>query len=664
MGVARIRKLLIANRGEIARRVQRTCRSLGIDSVAVFSDADADAPFVREADEAYRLGPASAAESYLNRARLIELARASRADAVHPGYGFLAENSDFASEVIAAGLLFVGPPPEVIAAMGLKHEARTVAARAGVPLLPAYEGDEQSEARLERASVEIGFPVLLKPCAGGGGKGMRVVREPAAVAGAVTAAKREALAAFGDDRLLVERYVERPRHVEVQILADAHGNAIHLFERECSVQRRYQKILEETPAPGLDRSVRNRMTNAALSLARAMNYESAGTVEFLLAPDGSFYFLEVNTRLQVEHPITECVTGVDLVAEQIRIAEGEPLRLAQEDVKVTGAAIEVRLYAEDSAAGFLPSAGRLLDYRVPSLPGVRVDDGVVEGSEVTIDYDPLLAKVIAHSDTRDETTRLLGAALRRMSVVGPDTNREFLVRLLEHPEFIAGRMHTHFVTERLEELRVPPSEDATEVAVVAAVLHGYAERKASMPTATRFPGFRIDGRSRSGPTSRAVFDGPHGPVDVGYRVRAFETDTLVVHVGGTDRAVRLVDGGARWVVFEKDGCRTSARVVRHGASVSVQTVEAEVRLHEHARYPEAGTAERGGGLAAPMPGRVLAVHCQVGDPVAAGDVLIVLEAMKMEHEVGAPMAGVVGEVHVAPGAQVAAGQLLAVVGDA
>ncbi len=442
-----LRKVLIANRGEIAIRVMRACREAGLDTVAVYSEADARAPHVLHADEAVCIGPPPSHASYLNIPRLIEAARATGADAVHPGYGFLAENAGFARAVEEAGLVFIGPSPDAIAAMGDKTQARRTAAAAGVPVVPADEDPPHHGEPLAAAARQLGYPILVKAAAGGGGKGMRVVRDAADLAAAFSAAAREALGAFGDDRLFLERYVERPRHVEVQILADQHGNVVHLGERECSIQRRHQKIIEETPSPAVDAALRKQMTEAAIAVARSVGYRNAGTVEFLLDAGGKFYFLEMNTRLQVEHPITELVTGVDLVRAQLRIATGERLWLRQKDIVARGHAIECRICAEDPAQQFLPSPGTIVHLREPHGPGVRVDSGIAAGFQVPLHYDPLLAKVCAWGETRDAARRRMIAALEDYVVLGCTTGIPFLLDVLEHPAFVDGDTHTHFIAD-------------------------------------------------------------------------------------------------------------------------------------------------------------------------------------------------------------------------
>jgi acetyl-CoA carboxylase biotin carboxylase subunit len=474
--VASIRRLLIANRGEIALRIIRACREMAIETVAVYSDADAMARHVRAADFAVRLGPAPASESYLNIDAVVGAARSSGADAVHPGYGFLSERAAFAEACAAAGLIFVGPPAEALARMGSKIEARALMEQAGVPVVPGRTPRDQSDEGIASAATTIGMPVLIKASAGGGGKGMRAAHDAKALAEAIPAARREALSAFGDGTLYVERLIQRPRHVEIQIFADAHGNAVHLFERECSLQRRHQKIVEESPSPALTPLVRRRMGDAAVAAAQTAGYRNAGTIEFLLEGQGDeakFYFLEMNTRLQVEHPVTELVTGTDLVRAQLLVAMGHALPWRQADLEQRGHAIECRVYAEDPASGFLPQAGPLLLYREPGGPGIRVDSGVEEGSDVPVQYDPMLAKVIAHDETRDAAAARAAAALRAFPILGVRTNVAFLIRILDHPVFRAGDLHTGFVDEHAAELIItpPPSDLVLAAAAFARSSH-------------------------------------------------------------------------------------------------------------------------------------------------------------------------------------------------
>ncbi len=657
---AAIKKVLIANRGEIARRVMRTCRRLGVATVAVFSDADAAAPFVVEADEAVRIGPAPSAESYLRIDSIINAALKTGADAVHPGYGFLAENADFADACAAAGLIFIGPSTEAIVAMGSKREAKALMERAGVPVIPGYSGDDQDPAALAKHAKAVGFPILLKASAGGGGKGMKLVREKAELADAIASAKREGKNAFGDDTLLVEKYVEHPRHVEIQILGDLHGHVVHLNERECSIQRRHQKIIEEMPSPALDDTLRAAMGEAAVRCAKAIGYSNAGTVEFVLAPDRSFYFLEVNTRLQVEHPITECVTGLDLVEEQLRVAQGEPLSFTQDEVRFDGAAIEVRLYAEDPGQGFLPQTGKVVDWHVPSLEGLRVDSGIEQGTVVGIYYDPLLAKVITSGANRTEALQRMRTALRSLSVQGVRTNQAFLLRVLEDKAFIAGDFDTHFIeTHMKNKLSTRLPEDLIARATYAATLADHERREALREVFVHVP---------SGWRNNFII-----PQSVQYQVGERTIDVRYRHLG--DGRFRFFDGEASvdcsvvsWdgteLVFDEGDHRRRARVVEDGGTHHVHGLDGSVALHEVPRFAVASAETVPGGCIAPMPGKVIELRVNQGDTVQAGQVLLIMEAMKMEHSVTAPADGIVAHVHVAPGDQVDADALLAVVSDA
>jgi acetyl-CoA carboxylase biotin carboxylase subunit len=656
----RIRRLLIANRGEIASRILRTCHAMGIDTVAVFSDADRHAPFVEEADFAVRLGPAPSASSYLNIPAILAAARDSGADAVHPGYGFLAENGDFAAACLAAGLTFVGPRPEVIRVLGSKSESRRLVAAAGVPVVPGYDGtDQRSETLLARAS-EIGFPVLLKASAGGGGKGMRVVASAGELAAALDSARREAQRAFGDDTMLLERYIERPRHIEFQILGDLHGNLVHLCERECSIQRRHQKIIEESPAPLMTAELRRRMGEAALAVGRAVQYQNAGTVEFILSPGGEFYFLEVNTRLQVEHPVTECVLGLDLVREQIRVAQGERLEFEAAPVQ-RGAAIECRLYAEDPDNGFLPTTGVLLDWHPRSVPpGLRIDSGVRAGSEVGIHYDPMLAKIICHAPTRAEAVQQLTRALRDLSVHGVTTNRDFLVRVLEHPAFASGELDTHFLERHAGALRPrQPSPAALSRAAVAATLAGAVQRAR---TREILPALRPGFRNNPGPATTVRYGSVAGELEVSYR--ALASDRYQIAAAALDGAVcDLRLDGAELAFCDERGQRWRFRVITSGMVHHVQSRDGTIVLSEIPRFPEVAAEQVTGGCTAPMPGRVVRVLVAAGQSVGAGETLLILEAMKMEHPVRAPRDGLVEKVWVGEGEQVESDQLLVVLAE-
>ena len=654
-----IQKVLVANRGEIARRVMRTCRKMGIGTVAVFSDADADMPFVREADEAVRLGPAPSTESYLRIDRILEAAARTQSDAIHPGYGFLAENAQFAQACTEAGVIFIGPTPDAIRAMGSKREAKALVEKAGVPVIPGYDGASQDPKVLAEKAIGIGFPVLLKASAGGGGKGMKLVREEAGLADAIASAARESQSAFGDGTLLVEKYIDDPRHVEIQILGDSHGELIHLNERECSIQRRHQKIIEETPSPALDAALRNQMGEAAVRCGKAIGYQNAGTVEFILGPDRQFYFLEVNTRLQVEHPVTECVTGLDLVEEQILVAQGEPLRLSQEAVPFEGAAVEVRLYAEDPAAGFLPQSGTIIDWHLPAAEGIRIDGGVETGSEVGINYDPMLAKIIASGESRALALQRMRRALRSLSVQGVTTNREFLLRVLDHPSFISGDIDTHFIDRYLQsELGTGPSLDDARRAAVAAALAGQQTRDRERALVPHVP----SGWRNNYHTPQTV---EYVSRELGIRVdyRHLGDSRFTVWTDETEHDVRVIAWEPPRLTLEEGGHRWEARVVSDGDRTYVHGPHLDVGLVEKPRFPDRSAMIPAGGCVAPMPGKVVELRVAEGDTVQAGQVLLIMEAMKMEHSVTAPQDGEVAKVTVTTGDQVGADALLVVVAE-
>ncbi|MGQ4515569.1 acetyl-CoA carboxylase biotin carboxylase subunit [Streptomyces sp. DW26H14] len=668
--------VLVANRGEIAVRVIRTLRAMGLRSVAVFSDADADARHVRAADTAVRIGPAAAAESYLSVERLLDAARRTGAEAVHPGYGFLAENARFAAACEEAGLVFIGPPASAIDLMGDKIRAKETVSAAGVPVVPGSSGSGLSDAELAEAARKIGMPVLLKPSAGGGGKGMRLVRDEAALAEEIAAARREASASFGDDTLLVERWVDRPRHIEIQVLADAHGGVVHLGERECSLQRRHQKVIEEAPSVLLDERTRASMGEAAVAAARSCGYVGAGTIEFIVpgADPSSYYFMEMNTRLQVEHPVTELVTGVDLVELQLRVAAGEPLPFAQEDVALSGHAIEARLCAEDPARGFLPTGGRVLSLREPAGDGVRTDSGLTVGTEVGSAYDPMLAKIIAYGPDRATAVRRLRGALADTVTLGVTTNAGFLRRLLAHPRVAAGDLDTGLVEEEAEGLLpggVPP-----EAYAAAALLRAGGTGVGTDAGAWRDPFSAADGW-RLGGTPAWVpyhFRVP-GEEPVTVRVRGGEVRVGDGATGAEPVAARLVDGGGpapaggadpagvAYTGVEYAGTvhRFAALSTPHGVFLGRDGDGWELRDHDPVEAAGSGAAAAGGSLTAPMPGTVTVVKVATGDTVAAGQSLLVVEAMKMEHVISAPYAGTVTELDVRPGSTVAMDQVLAVV---
>jgi propionyl-CoA carboxylase alpha chain len=644
-----IQKLLVANRGEIAARVMRTAHAMGIATVAVHSDPDADAPFVRLADEAVRLAGASPADTYLRGDLVVAAAQATGADAVHPGYGFLSENAGFARACAAAGLTFVGPSPDAIASMGSKLEAKALMEKAGVPVLPGATVTDDTD--LAAVAGDIGFPLLVKAAFGGGGRGMRVVEDPDALPAAVEGARREAASAFGDGTVFLERFLVDPRHVEVQILGDAHGEVVHLFERECSIQRRYQKIVEESPSPAVDDALRAELGAAAVAAGKAIGYTGAGTVEFVLDRHGRFFFLEVNTRLQVEHPVTELVTGLDLVALQLRVAEGEPLPPEVTGVTLSGHAVEARLYAEDVPAGFLPATGTLHRFRIPELQGVRVDSGVADGSVVGTHYDPMLAKVIAHGRTRTEAARTLARALQRAEIHGVTTNRDLLVEILREPEFLAGRTDTGYLTRHDLGARAPGGP----IHAAAAALAAQAGNRAAAPVLGGLPsGWRNVG----GIPQRVAYTLGGETLDVSY---AFRRSGLEVAVNGEPLPVRLVDATPETVGLEVRGVRRVYAVHRVDRWSYVDGPDGSAALAEVPRFADPNAVAHAGSLLAPMPGGVVRVLATQGDAVSAGQALVVLEAMKMEHTVTAPVDGVVTEIAVVSGDQVDTGQVLAVV---
>ncbi len=654
-----IQKILVANRGEIARRIMRTCRKMGIATVAVYSDADAEMPFVGDADEAFRLGPAPSAESYLRIDRLLEAAAFTNSDAIHPGYGFLSENAAFAEACGQAGVIFIGPTPDAIRSMGSKREAKALVEKAGVPVIPGYDGSNQDPKVLAEEAIKIGFPVLLKASAGGGGKGMKRVRQASELPDAIASAAREGQSSFGDGTLLVEKYIDDPRHVEIQILGDSHGNLIHLNERECSIQRRHQKIIEETPSTALDPALRNRMGEAAVRCGKAINYTNAGTVEFILAPDRSFYFLEVNTRLQVEHPVTECVTGLDLVEEQILVAQGEALRTAQEAVRFEGAAIEVRLYAEDPAAGFLPQSGRVVDWDLPAAEGLRVDSGVEAGSEVSIHYDPMLAKIITSAESRPVALQRMRRALRSLSVQGVTTNRDFLLQVLDHPAFIAGEIDTHFIDRHLQdELGNGVPEPDERRAAMAAALAEQQEREGGR---ILLPGIPSGWRNNYHTPQWVEY--VVGDRDLRVSYRHLGDNQFNVWVGEEERSVRVASWKAPMLTLEEGSHRWRARVSFDGDRTYVHSSQFSIGLQRKPRFPDKSKEIPAGGCIAPMPGKVVELRVAEGDSVTAGQVLLIMEAMKMEHTVTAPQDGTVAQVSVVAGDQVDADALLIVVAE-
>ena len=619
-----LKRLLIANRGEIARRITRTCKKLGVETVAVYSDADAKAPHVREADFAVRLGPPPARESYLDQAKVLAAAAETGADSIHPGYGFLSENAVFARAVEAAGLIWVGPPASAIDAMGLKDAAKALMTAAGVPVTPGYQGDDQSEARLQVEADRIGYPVLIKAVAGGGGKGMRKVDAAADFPAALASCRREAAASFGEDRVLLERYLQRPRHIEVQVFADNFGNTVHLFERDCSLQRRHQKVIEEAPAPGMDEATRAAVTGAAVKAAQAVGYRGAGTIEFIAdASEGlradRIFFMEMNTRLQVEHPVTEMITGLDLVEWQLRVASGEPLPLKQDEITMTGWAMEARLYAENPATGFLPSTGKLEHFWLGE-DDLRIDSALEEGGEVTPFYDPMIAKLIVHADSREDAATALSQACGEVAVWPVKVNAGFLARLAADGSFRRGDVDTGFI-EQHQELATAPSLSQD-------VLDGYVSSK------------RVaDARWDDAPLDWQAL--------TGFRLNAASVKTRPVWVNGQRRDAKLGEPAAFAHHYEL----TASEILFHGGEA-----------YEVSAFPPLGVAAGAaadGKLLAPMPGRIVSVATTAGARVAKGDPVVTLEAMKMEHAMVAPFDAVVAELSATVGDQVSEGAVLA-----
>jgi acetyl/propionyl-CoA carboxylase alpha subunit len=672
-----ISKLLIANRGEIVSRIIRTARAMDIATVAVFSDPDAGLPYVSKADEAVRLPGSAPAETYLRGEALIAAAAATGADAVHPGYGFLSENAGFARACAAAGLTFVGPSPEAIEAMGSKTAAKELMAAAGVPVLPGAvfddpvfdHGAEPDPAELRKAGEDIGFPVLVKAAYGGGGRGMRIVTGPDEIAVAVASARREAASAFGNGTVFLERFVESPRHIEVQILGDQAGTVVHLFERECSIQRRYQKIIEEAPSPAVSEDLRAALCHAAVAAGQAIGYVGAGTVEFVLDASGRFYFLEVNTRLQVEHPVTEMITGLDLVRLQLEIAAGQPLPPQVTGARFTGHAIEARLYAEDVPAGYLPASGDLHTLEIDSSNGLRVDAGFASGTRVSTFYDSMLAKVVGYGPTRDDARRTLAAALSRARLHGVVTNRDLLVGILREPEFAAGAIDTGYLARHQPEELCPPAASAGPVHLLAVALAGQTGRREEAPVLATLPS---GWRNNPSAPQRATYELDGRPAEVSYR---FGRDGLHAEVDGTglDDVVlygtrpapstggAAAHGPTRMLVdLEIGGVRRLIEVTQAGRTFYVDSALGHSVLTEADRFPDPAAAAQAGSLLAPMPGTVVRVDAAVGDHVEAGAVILAIEAMKMEHAIYAPGPGVVTEIPVTVGAQVDSGSVLAV----
>lgn len=649
------KKILIANRGEISCRVTRTAHRLGVRTVAVYSDADAASMHVEMADEAVRLGPAPSRESYLCVDKIIAAAKATGAEAIHPGYGFLSENADFARACRDAGLVFIGPSPEAIVAMGSKSGAKALMEKAGVPLVPGYHGEEQDEAFLLAKAREISFPVLLKASAGGGGKGMRAVHQESEFTEALHGAQREALNAFGDQRMLIEKLLVEPRHVEVQVMADRHGNAVYVFDRDCSIQRRHQKVVEEAPAPGLTPELRSAMGEAAVRAAKAIAYEGAGTLEFLVDKRGDFYFMEMNTRLQVEHPVSELVSGLDLVEWQLRVASGEALTFKQDALKTKGHAIEVRLYAEDPENGFLPSTGALRHFAMPSGDGIRVDTGYRTGDNVSVYYDPMMAKVIAWGENRTIAAERLAEALRKTCIAGVKHNTGFLVRVLSHPAFLSGQLSTHFIDEHHTDLFDSTGSDRTALFLLGALHTMQTSHAATNSNDTCSPWSRLQG----------------------FRIAHHDASTLRVQIGsdiqsvtltpeGEGHAYRIGDlhGNCSLVMKDdracliRDGHLTNFRLVKNGQGLDAFShgEHSDISIVIHSHDSEGAQDDRR--YNAPMNGRIVSVNVSKGDTVKEGDTLLVMEAMKMEHRIRAHGDGVIASIDISTGDLVSEGQVL------
>lgn len=646
-----LKKILIANRGEIACRVQRTAQNLGYRTVAVFSDADANALHVQMADEAVNIGPAPVQQSYLNIPAIIDAARRTGADAIHPGYGFLSENSGFALACQQAGIIFIGPSPEAIELMGSKRLSKLAMIKAGVPCIKGYQGSEQDDATLRREAERIGYPLMIKASAGGGGRGMRLVHSAAELLEQIRSARSEALHGFGSDELILEQALIDPRHVEIQVFGDQHGNLIHLGERDCSIQRRHQKIIEEAPCPAMTTELRQAMGEAALKAGRAVNYVGAGTVEFLLDAHGRFYFLEMNTRLQVEHPVTELIAGLDLVAWQLHIAEGQPLPLRQEQVQLNGHAMEVRLYAEDPAHGFLPQTGRIVAWE-PAIQGsVRIDHGLIEGQSVSPFYDPLLGKLIAHGATREEARRKLLRAVQDSVLLGVQSNQRLLANLLEHPQFISGEFSTGFIPTNFADHPClhPHAPSADELAIAAVLFYQASAQAHPAPLAGWRNNASVPLHYRIGLEDQAWPVELHAEPGEPYRVQ----------IGARPLELKVIQCDGRWATLQIDGIRQRHAYRREAGQLWLFTRPGSLRLVDRTQaLVSSQVSVSSGTLKAPMDGAIVDVLVSEGSPVSQGQLLVVLEAMKMEHPLKSGIDGVLKRLQVRVGDQVKNRQIL------
>lgn len=647
--------ILIANRGEIASRVIRTCKKMGIRSIAVFSEADRHAPFVKEADFSVFIGESSPNASYLDQEKIIRVCQKYNISAIHPGYGFLSENAGFAQKCQEAGIIFIGPHPKAIEEMGSKSNAKAIMKNNEVPTIPGYQGEDQSTETLSKAAKEIGFPVLLKAAAGGGGKGMRIVREEKELEGAIDAAKREGLNAFGNDELIIEKYIASGRHIEFQIFGDKHGNAIHVLERECTIQRRYQKVIEESPSPVLTPELRAKMGEAAVKAAKALDYDNAGTVEFIFDDKTQdFYFLEVNTRLQVEHPVTEEITGLDLVQLQIEIAEGQPLPFSQEEIEGNGYAVECRLYAEDAENDFMPATGKIHHWEVPQVDGLRIETAIESSSEISIYYDPMISKLIVWDKTRVGAHRKMSYVLKNLQCLGLTTNQEFLIKLFENQQFNEGKYDTHFLQNDFDFSQIKASSESQTVATIAATLYDWQERESKRKVLKNIPsGWRNSFYEHQKET---------------YIIR--EEEFLVKYkylnnkyfefiIGENTHQVQLAKIEGNTIAFELDGQRYTYHLAKNENEYFLRNEHlGGITFKLKERFPEAETEKVKGGYMAPMPSQVIKVLVKVGQEVQAGQGLIVLSSMKMENTIAAEEDGTVEEIYASDGENVEAGFLL------
>jgi len=651
-----INSILVANRGEIASRIIRTCRKMGIKSIAVFSDADQDALFVKEADTAVYIGESNPTASYLNQDKIIAVAKQQGADAIHPGYGFLSENAAFAQQCKEANLIFIGPHPEAIAAMGSKSRAKAIMQAHGVPVVPGYQGEDQSEERLLKEAEKVGFPLLLKATAGGGGKGMRIVHQAGELPQSIASAKREALAAFGDDELIIEKYIAQGRHIEFQIFGDQHGNAIHILERECSIQRRYQKVLEESPSPVLDTQLRERMGEAAVQAAKALKYDNAGTVEFIFDDrTHDFYFLEVNTRLQVEHPVTEEITGLDLVEMQIEVAEGKPLPVTQADIKAYGYAIEARLYAEDPGNGFLPATGKIHLWQLPEVEGLRVETAVQNGSEISIHYDPMIAKLIVWDKNRRSAHRKIAYTLRHLKCLGSTTNQDFLLHLFEQDAIQAGDYNTHYLKNHFDSAAFNKRESLVhDLSAITATLWSWQQRRSKQRLLRALPSGWRNNRYASQQTSYLLDE-----EELAVQYTAHAQGQFDMQIGENTYQVKLDQAQGFDISFQLDEVKYQGSLVQAEDDFFIHFPETgNIHFRQKARFPSLAAEKVAGGYEAPMPSQVVKIWVEKGQTVKAGDSLVVLSSMKMENTISANQDGRVEEVYVTEGQDIEAGVLL------